>query len=179
MADSHSHRSDVPLDATAPDIPGTVITVSDRVSTGERTDRSGPLAVELLAGHGIVCGAPLVVCDDVGQIQQAVRDAIAGGARVIVTAGGTGIMPRDVTPEAIEPLLHTQLAGVAEQIRAAGLQNTPMAGLSRGPVGVTGRDATSALVVCSPGSTGGVRDTVGVIGPLVPHILHQLDFGDH
>lgn len=153
--------------------------MSNRVSTGERQDRSGPLAVELLAAHGIMCAPPTVVSDDIDQIQQALREAIASGARVILTTGGTGIMPLDVTPEAVEPLLHTQLIGVAEQIRAAGLRNTPMAGLSRGIVGVTGREPTSALVVCAPGSTGGVRDTVEVVGPLVSHILHQLDFGDH
>lgn len=158
---------------------GIVITVSDRALSGEREDKSGPLAVKLLAGYGVECPAPTVVPDEVPLIQDALRAALAGGARVIVTTGGTGIMPRDVTPEAVAPLIHTELPGIAEQIRAVGLASTPLAGLTRTAVGVTSRDESGAFVVCAPGSPGGVRDTIGVVGPLIGHIIDQLASGDH
>ena len=160
-------------------INGIVITVSDRALSGEREDKSGPLAVELLAGYGVECPPPMVVPDEIPLIQDALRAALAGGARVIVTTGGTGIMPRDVTPEAVAPLIHTELPGIAEQIRAAGLASTPLAGLTRTAVGVTSRDESGAFVVCAPGSPGGVRDTIGVVGPLIEHIIDQLASGDH
>lgn len=163
---------------TAP-LPGAVITVSDRVAAGAREDRSGPLAVQLLSEYDVECAAPTVVPDEVGQIRAAVQGAVAGGARVVLTTGGTGVSPRDVTPEAVAGLLRAELPGVAEQIRAAGLASTPLAVLSRGVVGVVGPDPGSALVVCAPGSTGGVRDTVAVVGPLVGHIVDQLLGGDH
>lgn len=160
-------------------VPGAVITVSDRCASGAREDRSGPLAHDLLAGHGVVVDDVVVVPDDIEAIRAAVQAALLAGARVVLTAGGTGVTPRDVTPEATAPLLVTELPGLAEQIRAAGLAATPLAGLSRGLVGVTSRDADGALVVNAPGSPGGVRDAIAVIGPLIPHVLEQLGGGDH
>jgi len=165
--------------SSAPAVPGAVITVSDRCFSGAREDRSGPLARELLAGHGVTVVDVVVVPDDVAAIRAAVRAAIRTGARVVLTTGGTGVTPHDVTPEATAALLETQIPGLAEQIRAAGLASTPLSGLSRGLVGVTSRDADGALVVNAPGSPGGVRDAVAVIGPLVPHVLEQLGGGDH
>ena len=103
----------------------------------------------------------------------------ASGARVVLTTGGTGVTPRDLTPEGTAPLLTARLEGVEAQIRAYGLTKTPLSGLSRGLVGVTSREATGALVVNAPGSRGGVKDTVAVVGPLVPHVLEQLGGGDH
>lgn len=167
------------LQPLAAPVRGAVVTVSDRCFAGTREDRSGPLAVELLAGHGVRVDGVVVVPDEVGAIRAAVRAAGAGGARLVLTNGGTGVTPRDVTPEATAPLLECQLPGVAEQIRHAGLAKTPLAGLSRGLVGVTSRAADGVVVVNAPGSTGGVRDTIGVIGPLLPHILEQLGGGDH
>nr|NLD41542.1 MogA/MoaB family molybdenum cofactor biosynthesis protein [Actinomycetales bacterium] len=158
-------------------VTGTVITVSDRVSAGTREDRSGPLAVTLLADHGVVCAPPVVVPDEVEAIRTAIRVAVAAGSAVVVTTGGTGISPRDVTPDAVAPLLRAELTGVAEQIRRRGLESTPLAGLSRGLVGVT--EDAPALVVCAPGSSGGVRDSLEVVGPLIGHILDQLAGGDH
>jgi molybdenum cofactor synthesis domain-containing protein len=121
----------------------------------------------------------VVVPDDVEAIRAAITTAVGSGARVVFTTGGTGVTPRDMTPEATAPLLECVLLGIAEQIRAAGLAVTPLAGLSRGLVGVTSRDTSGALVVNAPGSPGGVRDAIGVVGPLVPHILAQLGGGDH
>ena len=97
----------------------------------------------------------------------------------MLTTGGTGVTPSDLTPEGTAPLLAARLEGLEAQIRAHGLTKTPLAGLSRGLVGVTGRGADGALVVNAPGSRGGVKDTVAVIGPLVPHVLEQLGDGDH
>ena len=160
-------------------VPGAVITISDRVAKGTRDDRSGPLAVEILSRYGVECPAPTVVPDEIEDIRSAVRSALASGARVIVTSGGTGVTPRDCTPEALAPLLECELPGIAEQIRQTGLAHTPLAGLSRGPVGVTGREADDAFVIAAPGSTGGVRDSLAVAGPLIPHLLEQLGGGDH
>ena len=86
---------------------------------------------------------------------------------------------RDLTPEGTAPLLEVRLEGLEAQIRAHGLTKTPLSGLSRGLVGVTSREADGVLVVNAPGSRGGVKDTVAVIGPLVPHVLEQLGDGDH
>lgn len=158
---------------------GAVITVSDRCAAGEREDRSGPLARDLLAAHGVAVDDVVVVPDDVAEVRAAITAALRAGARVVLTTGGTGVTPRDITPEATAPLLATELPGVAERIRAAGLASTPLAILSRGLVGVTSRDGDGALVVNAPGSTGGVRYTVTVVGPLVAHVLSQLGGGDH
>lgn len=155
-------------------VKGVVITVSDRSYAGERPDRSGPLAVELLRGYGVEADKPTVIPDGVETVHTAIREALACGARVIFTTGGTGVTPRDLTPEGTIGLLDAQLPALATQIALAGLEKTPLAGLSRGLVGVTGRGDDAALVVNAPGSTGGVRDALGVIGPLVPHILEQL-----
>ena len=112
-------------------------------------------------------------------MRRALRAAVAGGARVVLTTGGTGVTPHDLTPEATAPLLVARLEGIEAQIRSYGLTMTPLAGLSRGLVGVTSREADGALVVNAPGSRGGVKDTISVIGPLVPHVLEQLGGGDH
>ena len=160
-------------------VAGAVITVSDRCAAGQREDVSGPLAARLLAEHDVIVEAVRVAPDGAEPLREAVREAVAAGARVVLTTGGTGITPRDLTPEGTAPLLAARMEGLEAQIRAHGLTKTPLAGLSRGLVGVTGRDDAGALVVNAPGSRGGVEDTVAVIGPLVPHVLEQLRGGDH
>lgn len=161
------------------EVPGVVITVSDRCAAGTRPDKSGPRAVEALAAHGVVCPEPVVVTDDVPDIAAAIRAALDGGARLVFTTGGTGVTPRDNTPEATAPFVETRLPGLEAQILNHGLTKTPLAGLSRGIVGVTGRGADAAVIVNAPGSSGGVRDAIEVIGPLMPHLLEQLGGGDH
>ncbi|MDO4686220.1 MAG: MogA/MoaB family molybdenum cofactor biosynthesis protein [Corynebacterium sp.] len=153
---------------------GAVITVSDRCTSGEREDHSGPLAQKMLSEYGVEVAEVVLVPDGVENVHAALQSALDAGARVIITVGGTGVTPRDLTPEATRPFLDVELPGIATQILMKGLEKTPLAGLSRGLVGVTGRGEHAAIIVNSPGSKGGVRDVVSVIGPLVPHILEQL-----
>lgn len=158
---------------------GAVLTVSDRASSGEYSDTSGPLAAKLLAEHN-VSAAVIVVPDDPAEIRRGIRAAVQAGARVVLTTGGTGIAPRDVTPEVTAELLDQRLPGIIAEIRRRGAQTVPTAVLSRAEAGVVRlKKWPPALVVNAPGSTGGVRDTVAVVGPLVAHVLDQLDGGDH
>ena len=156
-------------------VKGAVITVSDRCFNGEREDASGPLAAQLLARHDVVVDEVRVVPDGSEPVRAAIEVAVAAGARVVLTTGGTGVTPRDLTPEGTAPLLVARMEGLEEQIRAHGLTNTPLSGLSREVVGVTARDSSGALIISSPGSRGGALDTLEVVTPLLPAIFHQLD----
>ena len=159
-------------------IPARVITVSDRCFAGTTEDLSGPLAARLLADHGIHASV-VVVPDEVDAIRRAITAAVEAGARLVFTTGGTGVAPRDVTPEATQPLLATRIDGLADAIRRRGEEKVASAALTRGLVGVTARSPEGALVVNAPGSRDGVTDTVAVIGPLTAHIIDQLASGDH
>ena len=151
-----------------------VITVSDRSSRGERADTSGPRAVELLTEHGYVASLA-VIPDGAESVTAAIRAALADGARVVITSGGTGVGPRDLTPEGTRPVLTREVPGVAEELRREGARHAKMAVLSRGLAGV----ADNAFVVNLPGSTKAVQEGLAVVLPLIPHILEQLDGGDH
>ena len=153
-----------------------VVTVSDRSSRGERADTGGPLLAGLLRGLGLEVGDVVLVPDEVPALQTALRDAVTASYDLVVTTGGTGLSPRDVTPEATGPLLDQVVPGLAEALRARGADQVPTAVLSRGLVGTIGR----TLVVNLPGSTGGVRDGVAVLAPVLDHALAQLGGGgDH
>lgn len=158
-----------------PETPAYVITVSDSVSAGVNSDRSGPLAVEMLSELGFVVSGPMVVPDGVDSVYQAVAAACHSGARLVFTTGGTGISPRDLTPEAVESLLVARLSGVEAALLERNRQAAPLGMLSRPVVGISTRQAGAALVVCAPGSPGAVRDTIEVLTPVLGHVLEILD----
>lgn len=161
--------------------PVAVITVSDRCARGESEDRSGPAAVALLGQAGLTDIATQLVADGVEPVRAALRGALDAGARLVITSGGTGITPRDLTPEGTREVLDYEIPGLAESIRQWGTaEGVPAAALSRGLVGVaTSAAGNRALVVNLPGSTGGVRDGLAVVLSLWPHVRSQLDGGDH
>lgn len=152
-----------------------VVTASDRAAAGEYEDRSGPLAATGLADLGFEVGDPVVVPDG-DPVGVAIQEAVAGGAAVVVTTGGTGLGPRDRTPEVTRPLLDIELPQLAAALVAYGTAHgVPTAVLSRGLCGVAGR----TLVVNLPGSTGGVRDGLAVLAEVLPHAVAQLHGHGH
>lgn len=152
-----------------------VITCSNRSATGERSDDSGEVLVGGLveAGHEVV--SRVVVPDDLVQIREALQGGISAGAQAVITTGGTGLTPTDVTPEAVAPLLDRAIPGIAEALRMVSRDRVPTSVLSRGIAGSIG----NTLVVTLPGSPGGVRDGLAVLLPIIDHAVDQLSGGDH
>ncbi len=151
-----------------------VVVASNRAAAGVYEDTSGPLLVAGLRELGCEVDEPVVVPDG-GPVGDALRAARDEGVDVVLTSGGTGINPSDRTPEVTRALLDHEIPGIAEAIRAYGRQQVPAAALSRGVAGVVGR----MLVVNLPGSTGGARDGLAVLGPILAHAVEQLRGGDH
>jgi len=152
-----------------------VVVASNRAAAGVYADQTGPLIVTALQELGFVVDPPVVVPDG-DPVGAAIAAAVAGGARVVLTTGGTGLTPTDLTPEQTRALLDREVPGIAEAIRAAGAAaGVPTAVLSRGLAGVVG----DCLVVNLPGSRGGVKDGLEVLRPILVHAVEQIVGSDH
>jgi molybdenum cofactor synthesis domain-containing protein len=154
-----------------------VITASNRAAAGVYEDRSGPVVIDLLRTGGLFesVDGPVVVPDG-EPVETALREAVTAGYDVVVTTGGTGLTPGDLTPEMTRRVIEREIPGIAEAIRAAGAAaGVPAAILSRGIAGLAGR----TLIVNLPGSTGGVRDGMAVLSPVLAHAIDQVRGGDH
>lgn len=161
---------DLPDDARA-----LVVTVSDRSHGGVRHDSSGPLLADLLRECGFAADDVVVVPDEADAVSEALAEAASNGYDVVLTTGGTGLSPRDITPEATGALLEREAPGLSEAIRATNRDVVPTTILSRGVAGTIG----TTLVVNLPGSVGGVRDGMTVLGPVLGHAVAQLRGGGH
>jgi molybdenum cofactor synthesis domain-containing protein len=152
-----------------------VVVASNRAAAGVYEDTTGPVIVDFLAELGFAVESP-VVAPDGEPVGEAIAAAVDGGARVVLTTGGTGLTPTDRTPEVTRGLLDREVPGIAEAIRAHGVaQGVPTAVLSRGLAGVVG----SCLVVNLPGSRGGVKDALAVLRPILLHAVQQVVGSDH
>jgi molybdenum cofactor synthesis domain-containing protein len=151
------------------------ITVSNRAAAGVYEDRSGPVLAELLRAAGCEVDGPRVVPDG-DPVEAALRDAVRAGYDVVVTTGGTGLTPTDLTPEMTGKVLDREVPGIADAIRQEGAAaGVPSAVLSRGLAGLAGQ----TLIVNLPGSTGGVRDGMAVLSRVLTHAVDQVRGGDH
>ena len=165
-----------PVEAPTAGHEAAVVTCSNRSVAGERDDSSGPALVAALRDAGFdVAPEALVVADDEAEIAALLRRLADAGHRLIITTGGTGLTPTDVTPAATRRVIDREAPGMAELMRAAGMNSTPMAALSRGIVGARGR----TLIANLPGSPKGASESLAALLPVLRHALDQLAGGDH
>jgi len=152
-------------------ISAAVLTVSDKGARGERVDTAGPAVAEMLRARGVDVRDTALVPDERGEISARLRRwSDQPGVDLIVTTGGTGLAPRDITPEATLSVLERQVPGMAEVMRAAGRASTPMAALARGVVGTRGK----TLIINLPGSEKGARESLEAVLDLIPHAIEVL-----
>jgi molybdenum cofactor synthesis domain-containing protein len=152
-----------------------VITISTRAAAGVYEDRSGPIIATALDDLGLKVEGPVIVPDG-DAVGVALRDAVRAGYAVVITSGGTGLSPHDHTPEQTRAVVQREVPQLAAAIARYGVDHgVPTAVLSRGVVGVAGR----TLIVNLPGSSGGARDGMAVLGPVLRHAVSQLEGGDH
>jgi molybdenum cofactor synthesis domain-containing protein len=151
-----------------------IVIASNRASAGVYDDHCGPMIAEWLLRQGFPAVRPSVVGDG-DPVGHALRDAVAAGVDVVITSGGTGVSPTDDTPAQTVAVLDYEIPGLADEIRRSGLPKVPTSVLSRGVCGVAGR----TLIVNLPGSPGGVRDGLGVLGGVLDHALDQIAGKDH
>ncbi len=150
-----------------------VVIVDDRVSHGDSPDSAGPLVTELLVEGGFAVDGVVTVAADEVEIRNALNTAVIGGVDLVISVGGTGVTPRDVTPDATEDVLDHEIRGIAEALRSSGLASGAMdAGLSRGLVGVSG----STLVVNLASSRPAIRDGMAILLPLAAHVIEELSW---
>jgi len=152
-----------------------VITASNRASAGVYADTSGEILAAGLVKLGYELSSPIVIPDDVTQIQDAIKQSLAEKVDLIVTTGGTGVSPHDVTPEATAPFIEKLLPGIPEAFRAYSRDRVPTTDLSRGLAGVNG----ASLIINLPGSPGGVKDGLVIIERLAGHVHDQIAGVDH
>ena len=156
-------------------LPAAVVVASNRAAAGVYDDTTGPLIVEALRSDGWAVGDPVVVPDG-EPVSEAIMSAVRDGARAVLTTGGTGLTPTDLTPEVTRALIEREVPGIAEAIRAEGIRKgVTTAALSRGAAGTIGQ----ALVINLPGSRGGVKDGLAVVVPLLRHAVEQIVGSDH
>ncbi len=155
-------------------ITAAVIVMSDRVISGERPNTAGEACRDRLLAEGLSDVALNVVPERRQVLDEELRAAVTAGRRLVIVLGGTGFRRNNDAPEVVRDLVEVELPGVAELIRAHGAEHSPLAPLSREVVGVTGKDSDAALLLCSPGSKGGMNDTLDVLLPLLRHVYIQL-----
>lgn len=152
-----------------------VVTVSNRAAGGTYADRGGPLLVTGLTEMGFEVDGPQVVPDG-EPVEAALRAGVASAYDVVLTTGGTGLTPMDLTPEMTRRVIEREIPGIAEELRRYGVQHgVPTASLSRGLAGLAGR----TIIINAPGSPGGVLDALSVLSPVLRHAVEQVSGGDH
>lgn len=167
-------KSSYPKDAPA-GLTAAVVVASDRAAAGERDDRSGQIIQQRLRDWGIADAPIVIVPDDQQQLTAKLTELADGGTRLILTTGGTGFGPRDVTVEATREVIEREAVGIGEAMRAYGQKRTPYSMMSRGVAGIRGR----SLVINLPGAPGGVEDSMTAIFPAVFHAFGMMDGGAH
>lgn len=152
-----------------------VLVTSDSVASGKKDDKSGRLIVDRLKGFGVDVKSYVVVPDDKGQILKKVKSWVRENIQLIVTTGGTGLGPRDVTVDALREIIEREVPGVAEAMRAYGQHRTPYAMLSRGMAGIAGK----SLIIALPGSSRGVKESLDAIFPYIFHVYPMIEGRGH